>query len=109
MIMGCFEQMFEALKHIFRDGKMKYNRLNKSIKNFLSNKSGETAVQTSLIFSLAVIIGVIFGVPMINDASKQYAYQKQFGIDPVQTSSIGEAEKAVKRYTVRKSILDKSE
>ncbi len=88
---------------------MKYNRLNKAIKNFLSNKSGETAVQTSLIFSLAVVLGAIFGVPKINDAAKQYAYQKEFGIDPVQTSSIGQAEKQVKRYTVRKSIFDKPE
>ena len=107
--MGCFEQMFEALELIFRDGKMKYNRLNKSIKSFLSNKSGETAVQTSLIFSAAIVLGVIFGVPMINDASKQYVYQKKFGIDPVQTSSVGAADKEVKRYTVRKSVLDKSE
>lgn len=88
---------------------MKYNRLNKVMKTFLSNKSGETAVQTSLIFSLAVVLGVVFGVPMINDASKQYAYQKEFGIDPVQTSSIGDAEKPVKRYTVRKTIFDKPE
>jgi hypothetical protein len=96
-------------EHIFRDGKMKYNRLNTKTKNFFSNKSGETAVQTSLIFSAAVVLGVIFGVPMISDASKEYAYQKQFGIDPVQTSSVGEAEKEVKTYTVRKSIFDKPE
>jgi len=62
---------------------MKYNRLNQRMRNFFSNQSGETAVQTSLIFSLAVILGVVFGVPMLNEASKQYAYNKQFGIDPV--------------------------
>lgn len=88
---------------------MKYNRLNKAIKSFMSNKSGETAVQTSLIFSLAVVLGAIFGVPKINDAAKQYAYQKEFGIDPVQTSSISQVEKPAKRYTVRKSIFDKPE
>lgn len=88
---------------------MKHNRLNTITKTFFSNKSGETAVQTSLIFSVAVVLGVIFGVPMISDASKEYAYQKQFGIDPVQTSSVGEAEKEVKTYTVRKSIFDKPE
>lgn len=109
MITGCFEYKIEALEQIFRDGKMTYNRLNKFIKIFLEDKSGETAVQTSLIFCLIVVVGVIVGVPMINDAAKEYAYQKQFGIDPVQTSSVGEAEKKVKTYTVRKSIFDKPE
>lgn len=88
---------------------MKYNRLNQRMRNFFSNQSGETAVQTSLIFSLAVILGVVFGVPMLDEASKQYAYNKQFGIDPVQTSSVVGTEKEVKRYTVRKSIFDKPE
>ena len=109
MITGRFEFVVKVPKPIFRDGKMKYNRLKKTIKRFLSNKSGETAVQTSLIFSLAVVLGAVFGVPKINEAAKQYAYQKEFGIDPVQTSSVGEAEKPVKRYTLRKSIFDKPE
>lgn len=88
---------------------MKYYRLNRSMKSFLADKSGETAIQTSLIFALAVVVGAVFGVPMINDASKQYAYQKQFGVDPVQTSSVGSAEQEVKKYTVRKSIFDQPE
>lgn len=78
-------------------------------KNFVSNQSGETAVQTTLIFSFAVVLGVIVGVPMLNDAAKEYAYQNQYGVDPVQTSSVGEAGQPAKRYTVRKSIFDKAE
>lgn len=88
---------------------MKHNRLNTIRKSFFANESGETAVQNSLIFSVAVVLGVIFGVPMISNASKEYAHQKQFGIDPVQTSSVDEDENKVKTYTVRKSIFDKPE
>ena len=88
---------------------MTHNQILKSVKKFLTNQSGETAVQTTMIFSFAVLIGVIFGVPLLNNASKDYAYQKQFGIDLVQTSSVGEVKKPVKRYTVRKSIFDSEE
>ncbi len=70
------------------------------------DKSGETAVQTTLVFSFAVVIGVMFGVPLLNNAAKEYAYNKNYGVDTVVTSSIGDAEKPVKRYTVRKSIFD---
>ncbi len=88
---------------------MIYNRLVKTLKKFTTNQSGETAVQTTLIFSLAVIIGVVVGVPMLNNAAKQYAYQNQYGVDPVTTSSIGEVNKPAKRYTVRKTIFDNAE
>jgi hypothetical protein len=88
---------------------MTFNCLSKFVTRFFADRSGETAVQTTIIFSAAVIIGVIVGVPLLNDASKEFAYQKKYGVDPVNTSSIGNTNKSVKRYTVRKSILDASE
>lgn len=88
---------------------MKRNQILNSVKEFLTNQSGETAVQITMVFSFAVVIGVMFGVPLLNNASKDFAYQKQFGVDPVQTSSVGEAKKSVKRYTIRKSIFDSKE
>lgn len=75
-------------------------------KKFTKNQSGETSVQATLIFSLAVMIGVLVGVPMLNTASTEYAHIKKYGIDPVQTSSVGARSQPVKRYTVRKSIFD---
>lgn len=88
---------------------MTFNCLSKLVTRFSADRSGETAVQTTIIFSVAVIIGVIVGVPLINDAAKEYAYQKNYGVDPVQTSSVDGTDQPVKRYTVRKSILDGAE
>lgn len=87
---------------------MAHNRLFHMLGRFSANTSGETAIQTTLVFSLAVLLGVAIGVPMISTASKEYAYQKQYGVDPVQTSSIGSSQKPVKRYTVRKTIFDET-
>jgi len=88
---------------------MTYNRLHKLFKNFVANQSGETAVQTTLIFCLAVVVGVAVGVPMLNNVAKEYAHNKNYGIDPVVTSSVGEVKEPTKTYTVRKSVLDKQE
>lgn len=88
---------------------MTYNCLSKLLIRFSADRSGETAVQTTIIFSAAVIFGVLVGVPLLNNAAKEYAYQKNYGVDPVQTSSVGGKDKLVKRYTVRKSILDGAE
>ncbi len=88
---------------------MTFNRLSKLVTRFSADRSGETAIQTTIIFSVAVIIGVIVGVPLINDAAKEYAYQKNYGVDPVQTSSVGGEENTTKRYIVRKSIFDDAE
>lgn len=86
---------------------MKYNRLNKLFKSFAENQSGETAVQTTLVFSAAVVVGVLVTVPMLNNASKDYAYNKNYGIDTVVTSSIDSKKSSkTKRYIVRKSIFD---
>lgn len=78
----------------------------KTLGDFIKNQSGETAIQTSLVFSLAVIVGVAIGIPMLSTASKEYAYQKQYGVDTVQTSSVSASESKPKRYTIRKSVLD---
>lgn len=80
--------------------------MHKYLKQFWVNQSGETAIQTSLIFSLTIIVGVVVGVPMLSSASKEYAYHKQYGVDPVQTSSTAKSKPVVKRYTVRKTVMD---
>lgn len=88
---------------------MKRNRLFSTLKMFAKNQSGETAVQTTLLFSGAVLVLVLIGVPMLNTASQEYAYNKNFGIDNIQTSSVGEEDNQPKRYTIRKSVLDADE
>ena len=88
---------------------MTYIRLPKIIRNFLANESGETAVQTALLFGFTVFVGTLFTVPMLSSASKRLAYQNSPGIDPVVTSSIGQEGKPTKRYTIRKSIFDTPE
>lgn len=76
-------------------------------KSFTKDRSGETAIQTALIFSAAIIVGVVVGVPMLDNAAQEIAYKKNFGIDTIQTSSVKSDQSTVKRYTDRKSILDK--
>lgn len=88
---------------------MKRNRLFSKLRMFAKNQSGETAVQTTLLFSGAVLVLVLIGVPMLNTASQEYAYNKNFGIDNIQTSSVGEEDNQPKRYTIRKSVLDADE
>ena len=88
---------------------MTHNCKSGLLTRFIANKSGETAIQTTIIFSAAVIFGVIVGVPLLNSAAKDIAYNKKYGVDPVQTSSVGTKDQPVKRYTVRKSIFDDGE
>jgi len=85
---------------------MTNNRLINKLGKFSLDTSGETTIQATLVFCLAVLLGVAIGIPMLSTASKEYAYQKQYGVDPVQTSSVDKAEKPGKRYTVRKTIFD---
>ena len=93
----------------FRDRKMTYNRLIKLIKSFHKDSSGETAVQIALFFSFAVLAGTLLVVPMLSSGSKQFAYQKNYGIDPVLTSSVSTTDVKPKRYTISKSVLDQAE
>lgn len=88
---------------------MQNTRLIKLIRNFWVDQSGETAVQTTLIFSAAVILGAVLIVPMLNDSAKEYAYQTKYGIDPIQTSSTRTKKAPAKLYTIRKSVLDNPE
>ncbi len=89
---------------------MKINRLNRLIKEFSKDTSGETATQIALIFSAAIVVLVLASVPMLNETSKEYAYNNNYGVDPVVTSSIGAKKSENKRrYTVRKSVFDVAE
>lgn len=78
----------------------------KKLKNFMENTSGETAVQTALVFSGAIIVGVLALTPFLDRAAQDYAYKNQYGIDNIQTSSTRSSQEKPDRYTIRKSVLD---
>jgi len=84
---------------------MRYNGFLKLVRAFTKDEAGETAIQTTVLFSVAVILLVIVGVPILNNATQEYAYQKNFGVDSIQTSSVN-GQEDTREYVVRKSVLD---
>ncbi|MEO0328460.1 MAG: hypothetical protein AAF217_07650 [Pseudomonadota bacterium] len=69
---------------------------------FLRNRSGETSIRMALVFGMAVIVITIVATPMLDKTSRQYAGNFN-GIDNTITGSV----KPVKRYTIRKTVMDK--
>jgi len=84
---------------------MKHNGFFNLVRAFTKDEAGETAIQTTVLFSAAVIVLVIVGVPMLNNATQEYAYQKNFGTDSIQTSSVN-GQEDTRQYVIRKSVLD---
>ena len=74
-----------------------------SICKFGGSQSGETSVQLAAFFGALAILVALIGTPYLDKAAKSYAENKAFGIDRVITGSVNKS----KRYTVRKSVLDK--
>lgn len=77
-------------------------RLNKHLKAFLPSASGESSVQLAAFFGALAVLVALVSTPFLDKASKQFAENQSFGVDPVVTSSV----KKPKRYTIRKSVLD---
>lgn len=70
---------------------------------FLTNSSGDASMQFALIAG-AVSIASALLVPLVFKGNSQIASTDIYGIDRTVTGSI----EPVKRYHIRKSILDKS-
>jgi hypothetical protein len=70
---------------------------------FLTNSSGDASKQFALIAG-AVSIATALLVPLVFKGNSQIASTDTYGVDRTVTGSI----KPVKRYHIRKSILDKS-
>jgi len=69
---------------------------------FLANSSGNASMQFALIAG-AVSIASALLVPLVFKGSSQIASNEIYGVDRTVTGSI----KPVKRYHIRKSVLDK--
>ncbi len=72
--------------------------------DFLTNIAGSTSVQFALIIS-AVAIAVGLAIPVAIESNSQLLALDRSNIDYSTTSSI----KPVKRYNIRKSILDSNQ
>ena len=70
---------------------------------FLKCRSGESSIQLAAFFGALAVLVALVSTPFLDQASKSYAENKAFGIDQVVTGSV----KKTKRYTIRKSVLDK--
>ncbi len=79
------------------------NKVRDRKKSFLTQSSGGVSKQFALIAG-AVSIASALLVPLVFKGNSQIASTDIFGVDRTVTGSI----KPVKRYQIRKSILDKS-
>ena len=82
---------------------MKLDGGTKSLHRFLKCKSGESSVQLAAFFGALAVLVALVSTPFLDKASQSYAENRSFGIDQVVTGSV----KKAKRYTIRKSVLDK--
>lgn len=77
----------------------------KSLSKFIKCESGSAHQQIALLFGAVTIAMAVLLVPMLNDASQNYAFNKAVGIDRMTTSSISKSS-GPKRRVIRKSVLD---
>lgn len=73
--------------------------------DFNKCKSGSAHQQIAVLFGAVGIAMAVLLVPLLNDASQDYAFNKAVGIDRMTTSSIRNRSHP-KRRIVRKSVLD---
>lgn len=77
----------------------------KNLSKFTKCESGSAHQQIALLFGAVSIAMAVLLVPMLNEASQNYAFNKAVGIDRMTTSSIRKSS-GPKRRIVRKSVLD---
>ena len=75
------------------------------IGRFCGSVSGETSIQLATFFGALAILIALVATPFLDETSRTYAENQQFGIDYTVTGSIEKK----KRYTIRKSVLDKAD
>ena len=68
-------------------------------------------LQIAILCSAIVVVFAMFVSPRLNDAAIEYVDNRNYGVDTVVTGSIDQSEGTnevapVKRYTIRKSVLD---
>jgi len=73
------------------------------IRKFMKDVSGYTEVHLTLYFAGMIALAALIGVPLLDQASRNYAENQSLGVDSVVTGSV---EKPEKQYKVRKSVLD---
>lgn len=75
---------------------------------FLKSQSGTSTLQMAAIFGALALVVSLIGVPALDQASRDYADNRAYGIDDVVVGSIDNRRSNgnVKRYTIRKSVLD---
>ncbi|MBL1404472.1 MAG: hypothetical protein COC17_07690 [Hyphomicrobiales bacterium] len=76
-----------------------------SLSEFTKCNSGSAHQQIAVLFGAVGIAMAVLLVPLLNDASQNYAFNKAVGIDRMTTSSIRKSS-TPKRRIVRKSVLD---
>lgn len=79
--------------------------VNHKVAEFTNCKSGSAHQQIAVLFGAVGIAMAVLLVPLLNDASQNYAFNKAVGIDTMTTSSVRKSS-APKRRIVRKSVLD---
>ena len=82
---------------------MKSRAFTRHLTGFRRSNSGETTVQLAAFFAAVAAVVALVSTPFLDRAAKEYAENRSFGIDQVITGSV----EKTKRYTVRKSVLDK--
>lgn len=75
------------------------------LSKFKKCNSGSAHQQIALLFGAVGIAMAVLLVPLLNDASQNYAFNKAVGIDRMTTSSIRKSS-GPKRRVIRKSVLD---
>ena len=85
---------------------MKARQRRTSMKGFFADRSGETTLPIAVLFAFAVAFAAVLSVPFLDEASREYAENKAYGVDRITTSSVGSTQKP-NRYILRRSIFDK--
>ena len=86
------------------------SKLTKLITSILPGTTGGP-LQLAILCSAIVVIFAIYASPRLNDAVIEYVDNRHYGVDTVVTGSIDQSEGTnevapIKRYTIRKSVLD---
>lgn len=89
--------------------KMRAKQFKRNLKSFVANKRGEFAMQSALMFGALAVAGALLAAPLLDKASKEFAYYQPLGIDPITTASTGSGNSKPKKYVVRRSVLNGNE
>jgi len=85
---------------------MHINKITGLIRDFLSNRAGDTTLSIAIFFSIAVVFTAIMAVPVLDKTSREYAENKSYGVDTITTSSVNKPDNS-NTYIMRRSIFDK--